>query len=257
MSRPWKRWVSLILFGAVLAVAFVNLGQWQLHRLEERRHRNATIVANQARPPADFSAVFGRPITEDDQWQRVTVRGTFDAAHQYQVRYRYDGGAPGFEVVTPLRATDGQTVLVDRGFIDVPSGHTIPDALPAPPAGEVNVVGFVRRSEVGKPAAIDPVNNQVRLVNAGAIGRTLPYPVVDGYVSLTESVPPQDGGFRPVALPELTEGPHLSYAVQWFLFTVIGVVGMVVLIRGDIRERRKARAAAAAERTRALEHQEA
>lgn len=245
MSRLWKRWVALILFGAVLAVAFVSLGRWQLNRLEEKRHRNAAIVANQARPPVDFSVVFGRTITEDDQWQRVTVRGTYDAAHQYQVRYRYDGGAPGFEVVTPLRSTGGSTVLVDRGFIDVPSGRTIPDTLPAPPSGEVSVVGFVRRSEVGKPAAINPVNNQVRLVNAGAIGRTLPYPVVDGYVSLTDSTPPQEGGFRPVALPELTEGPHLSYAVQWFLFTVIGVVGMGVLIRGDIRERRKARAAVA------------
>lgn len=245
MSRLWKRWVALLVFVAVLAVAFVNLGEWQLRRLDEKRQRNATVVANQAKPPAPLETVFTRPITDADQWQRVTVRGTYDAAHQFQVRYRYNDGNSGFEVVTPLRTTTGATVLVDRGFIGVPGGQTIPDVLPAPPGGEVSVLGHVRRDEVGKPAAVDPVNGQVRLVNAPAIARTLPYPVLDGYVSLTESTPAQQGGFVPLALPELTEGPHFWYAVQWFLFTVIGVVGLVVFIRGDLVERRRAREARA------------
>ncbi|WP_460765083.1 SURF1 family cytochrome oxidase biogenesis protein [Mariniluteicoccus flavus] len=248
MRSLWKRWVALLVFVIVLAVAFVNLGEWQLRRLDEKQQRNATIIANQARPPAPFEAVFGRPITDDDQWQRVTVEGTYDPAHQFQVRYRFNNRTPGFEVVTPLRVASGQTVLVDRGFIEVPRGQAIPDAAPPPPAGKVIVTGHVRRSEIGKPKAVDPVNNQVRLVNAPAIGKALPYPIVDGYLSLTESQPAQQGAFVPVALPELSEGPHFWYAVQWFLFTAIGLVGLVVFIRGDLVERRKLRAAAAARR---------
>lgn len=248
MRRIITRWVALLVFAAILAFAFVQLGEWQLRRLHEKQDRNAVIVANQAKPPVAAETVFTRQITDDDQWQRVTVRGTYDTEHQFQVRYRTNAGQSGFEVITPLRTTTGQNILVDRGFVPVGSGQSIPDQVPAPPSGEVTVTGHVRRSEVGKEKAIAPVNGQVRLVNAPAIGRTLPYPVADGFISLTESTPAQDGGLVPLALPELTEGPHLSYALQWFMFTVIGVVGVGILLRGDIKairaQRRERRSAA-------------
>ncbi|GAB3622081.1 SURF1 family protein [Mariniluteicoccus endophyticus] len=264
MRGLWKRWVALVVFMAVLGVVMINLGEWQLRRLDERRHRNATVVANQALPPASFAEVFGGPISDDQQWRRVTVTGAYDAQNQYQVRYRYNNGVQGYEVVTPLRTADGRAVLVDRGFVVVPSGSRIPDVLPAAPSGQVTVTGHVRRSEHGKRGAIDPNNFQVRLVNAPAIGRTLPYPVVDGYVSLTESSVPQEGGFEPLALPKLDEGPHFSYAMQWFLFTIVGIVGVIFFIRADIRERRKERvlraardAAEAVEPAKAVEPSEA
>jgi cytochrome oxidase assembly protein ShyY1 len=156
------------------------------------------------------------------------------------VRYRSNGDAEGYEIVTPLHTATG-TVLVDRGFIPRGHGAQIPSTAPAPPAGEVTLVGHVRRSERGRRAATTPVNNQMRLINSDAIAATLPYPISSGYIGLLTVQPEQQGGFQPIQLPELSEGPHFWYAVQWFMFTAVGVAGIVVFIRGDLRARREER----------------
>jgi cytochrome oxidase assembly protein ShyY1 len=236
----WLRWALLIIFVAVLGIVFVNLGEWQLDRLAQRRERNATTIANEQMPIRPYEQVFTRPIIDADQWQRVEARGTFDREDQFVVRYRSNGEADGYEVVTPLRTATG-TVLVDRGFIPLVRGAQIPSAAPAPPTGEVTVVGHVRRNERGRRAATTPVNNQMRLINSDAIAATLPYPVSPGYIGLLTVQPEQQGGFQPIKLPELSEGPHFWYAVQWFMFTAVGVAGIVVFIRGDLRARREDR----------------
>jgi cytochrome oxidase assembly protein ShyY1 len=102
----------------------------------------------------------------------------------------------------------------------------------------VTVVGHVRRNEQGPENAMTPIDGLVRLVNSDAVAQALPYPLMNGYVGLLEITPPDDSGLEPVAPPELTEGNHLSYAVQWFMFSAIAAVGLVVLIRSDIRARR-------------------
>ena len=236
----WLRWALLIIFVAVLGIVFVNLGEWQLDRLAQRRERNATTIANEQMPIRPYEQVFTRPIIDADQWQRVEARGTFDPDHQFVVRYRSNGEADGYEVVTPLHTATG-TVLVDRGFIPLVRGAQIPSAAPAPPTGEVTVVGHVRRNERGRRAATTPVNNQMRLINSDAIAATLPCPVSPGYIGLLTVQPEQQGGFQPIKLPELSEGPHFWYAVQWFMFTAVGVAGIVVFIRGDLRARREDR----------------
>ncbi|HEX3199410.1 MAG TPA: SURF1 family protein [Propionibacteriaceae bacterium] len=240
MRRLWLRWGLLIVFVAALGVVFVNLGEWQLDRLAQRRERNATTITNEQKPVRPYEQVFTRPIIDADQWQRVEARGTFDAEHQFVVRYRSNGNLDGYEVVTPLRTASG-VVLVDRGFIPLQRGTQIPSAAPAPPAGEVTVVGHVRRSEKGRRAATTPVGNQMRLINSDAIAATLPYPIKSGYIGLLTVQPEQVGGFQPIQLPDLSEGPHFWYAVQWFMFTAVGVAGIVVFIRGDLRARREER----------------
>lgn len=240
MRRFWLRWTLLILFVAVLGVVFVSMGEWQLDRLAQRRDRNATTIANESSPIRPYQDVFTHPITDADQWQRVEARGTFDADHQFVVRYRSNGDLDGYEVVTPLRTASG-VVLVDRGFIPVQRGTQIPSTAPAPPAGEVTVIGHVRRNEKGRRAATMPVDNQMRLISSDAIAATLPYPIKSGYIGLLTVQPEQVGGFQPIQLPDLSEGPHFWYAVQWFMFTVIGVAGIVVFIRADLRARREER----------------
>ena len=239
MRRLWLRWALLIVFVAILGAVFVNLGSWQLDRLAQRKARNSTTVTNESRPVRPFTDIFTREIRDADQWQRVEARGTFDAEHQFVLRYRRNGDAEGYEVVTPLRTAAG-VVLVDRGFVAVGRGVRIPDTAPAPPAGEVTIVGHVRRNEQGRRAAVTPVAGQMRLINSDAIGRTLDYPIMNGYIGLISSTPGQPGGFEPVRVPEISDGPHFWYAVQWFLFTVIAVAGIVVFIRGDLKDRRKA-----------------
>jgi cytochrome oxidase assembly protein ShyY1 len=239
VRRLWLRWTGLVVFVVVLGVVFVNLGQWQLDRLEQRRSRNEATLANETKPVRPLAEVFNREITDADQWQRVEARGTFDSEHQFVVRYRHNGGAEGYEVVTPLR-TDAGVVLVDRGFVEA-SARQIPEVAPPPPSGEVTVVGHVRRDEQGRQAATTPVDGQMRLINSEAIGAALGYPVLNGYVALLTVTPAQSGGFAPVELPEISEGPHFWYAVQWFLFTLFAVAGIVVFIRSDLRARREER----------------
>jgi cytochrome oxidase assembly protein ShyY1 len=244
VRRLWLRWALLIMFVAVLGVIFVNLGEWQLDRLAQRKERNATTIANEQKPVQPYEQVFTHPITDADQWRRVEARGTFDAEHQFVLRYRSNGDADGYEIVTPLRTATG-AVLVDRGFIRLERGARIPAVAPIPPTGEVTVVGHVRRDEKGRRAAITPVDNQMRLINSKAIAATLPYPITSGYIGLLTVQPEQQGGLQPIHLPDLSEGPHFWYAVQWFMFTAVAVAGIVVFIRSDLRARREEREGAA------------
>ncbi|GAB2481100.1 SURF1 family protein [Luteococcus sediminum] len=244
MRKLWLRWTALVLFVVLLAAAFIRLGEWQLHRLDWRREVNARIVAYQQQPVKPYQEVFGGEVRDDQQWQRVRVRGTFDAAHEIQAMYRNQADQAGSEAITPMRTEQGDWILVSRGFLPRSRGANEVAVLPPPPKGTVEVVGYVRRSENGKPNAITPVDAKVRLVNSEAISQTLPYRALDGYVGVISSTPPQGGGLEPMVPPELTEGPHLSYAMQWFTFTVIAVAGVGVLIRNDLRDKRRAEAKA-------------
>ena len=242
MRRLWVRWALLIVFVAALGVVFVNLGDWQLDRLDQRRARNATTVSNEQTPALPAGEIFDRPIGEPDQWRKATATGAFDAEHQFVIRYRNNGGEEGYQVVTPLR-TDFGALLVDRGFVALPRGVAIPQTAPSPPSGTVNVEGYVRRNEQGNAGAVQPENGQARLINSDALQTALPYPVANGYLSVLTVDPPQSGEFEPILRPEQNEGPHFWYAVQWFMFAGIGILGIVVFIRADLRDRRLAKAA--------------
>ena len=240
--RLWLRWAALAVVVVTLVIAMVNLGYWQLDRLEQRRERNDAVAGHESAPVKDWTQVFGPVITEADQWQRVRVSGTFDAGHQFVVRYRSNAGQSGYEVLTPLRTADGRYLLVNRGFGARPAGQDFPTTAPPPPSGEVTILGHVRRNEQGPEQATNPADGQVRLVNSAAIAAALPYPLLDGYLGVLEIEPAQEGGLVPVQPPELTEGNHLSYAVQWFMFSAIAGVGLVLLIRSDLKAQRGASA---------------
>ncbi len=237
--RMILRWVVLCVLIAVLAWVFVQLGEWQLRRLDERRHTNALVVAHSEEDPRPYEEVMDREMTDADEWHVVRVTGTY-TGETYQVRYRNQGGA-GTEVVSPMRASDGRVVLIDRGFIPRPQGQPDPDP-PAPPSGAVTVTGYVQRNEHGDDDATVPHEFKVRLINSDRIGESLGTELVNGYVAASDSSPADDDALEPMELPPLDEGPHLSYAWQWFAFSVIAVVGVVVLIRADVKEYRKLRA---------------
>ena len=231
---------------ALLVTVFGLLGQWQLHRLDQRRANNAIITSNSgvtARPADDVLAP-GREVGAKQEWQTVKARGSYDAKHQILVRYRPLEGEPGFNVLTPFRiagSPGGEAVLVNRGWIPSLRSTAAPTP-PAPADGEVTMIGRVRQSESVGNAGLG--NGQTRFIDVRAIAATLPYPVVGGYVELAREVPEPAGSGQPHLLPppELSEGPHLAYAFQWFLFAVIGVGGVGVLAydeahAGQLRDR--------------------
>lgn len=242
-NRLWLRWIAMGLLVACMAVAFVNLGRWQLDRLQQRRDNNGIVVAHENAPVVDWTTVFDHVLTDADQWQRVSVTGTFDPAHSFVVRYRSNAGATGWEIVTPLRTGAG-AVLVSRGFAARPADQDFPRVAPAPPSGEVTIVGYVRRNEQGGTDAMTPVGGAMRLINSDAVGPVIGYSLVNGYIGAITITPAAADGLGPVHPPELSEGSHFSYALQWFAFAGIAAFGLVVLIRSDLRDRRRATAEA-------------
>ncbi len=245
-TKPIWRWVRLAIFVLLVSILFVNLGQWQLRRLDERRDKNSVVAAHVDQPPVEYQTIFNRNITDADQWQRVIVRGTYDQSSQLEAVFRSNAGQTGSEVLTPFKTDRGEWIVIDRGFITRQAAN--PEVvLPDPPEGEMELVGYVRRNERGNENAITPHDGQLRLIDSDAIGAALGKKFLNGYVTVTESQPADSDQLSQVVPPPPDEGPHLSYAVQWFLFTAITVIGMFLLIRSDIKAMRKAKADAARE----------
>lgn len=238
MKRLVLRWVGLAVFLVILALVFVNLGEWQLARLDETKQQNQAVASNRDDPVVNHSEVMGAPITDVEQWQRVRLNGSYSGV-QYRAKYRNHDG-PGIEVLAIFETTSGDTVLVDRGFIPKQQGMPDTEILPDVPTGDVEVIGFLRRDERANNKAITPNEFQIRMIDSSAIGTSLGTDLLPGYVSLIESVPGNGDELRPIAPPPDSEGNHFSYALQWFAFGAIALIGIVVLIRSDLKDRQKA-----------------
>ena len=154
------------------------------------------------------------------EWRPVEASGRYLPDEELRVVNRSQGGRAGDNVVTPLLLDDGRVLLVARGFVPLDT-----DSPPAP-TGDVTIEGRLRRSEVRRTAALsDPDEGDLTVAQRVDIPRLadqLPGDVVPMYVELTDSDPPESGDLlEPIAEPSLDEGPHLSYAVQWFLFSAL------------------------------------
>ena len=238
MLRLVLRWVALAVFLILLSLLFVRLGEWQLARLEQTREQNRAVLQNRNQPVVEHSAAMGEPITEDEQWQRVSLVGSY-TGEQYQVRYRNHDG-PGIEVAAIFETTNGDAVVVDRGFIPKQQGQPDTEVLPPVPGPEVEIIAYLRRDERGKSNAITPRDFKVRLINSAALGESLGRDLLPGYVSVITSTPENGDALQPIVPTEDSEGNHFSYALQWFAFGGIALVGIIVLIRSDLNDRRKA-----------------
>ena len=149
-------------------------------------------------------------------------------------------GRAGDLVVTPLELDDGRILLVERGFVPLDTDSA------AAPSGDVEIVGRLRPSQERRRGQLsDPAEGDLTAVQRIDIDRLagqLPGPVVPMYVELVSSTPAETGPFpEPIEVPELDEGPHLSYAVQWFIFAVCVAVGWVLAVRHSLRSRTAAR----------------
>jgi cytochrome oxidase assembly protein ShyY1 len=231
------RWLAFTLVVLALAGVFVQLGRWQLHRLDDREHRNTVTRANLAAAPAPVTEALGpdRRVARDNEWRIVTATGTYDTAHQVVARYRNVKDRPGFEIVTPLLLPDGTAVLVDRGFVPRATNSSDLPAVPAAATGTVTVTGKLRHSEHGADSATHPVDGQVRLINAPAIAASTGLDLADGYMTVDEQVPAPGAGLSGFPLPELDSGPHFFYALQWFFFALLALGGLVYFAREDVR----------------------
>jgi cytochrome oxidase assembly protein ShyY1 len=240
LLRP--RWIAFTLLVVAAVVLMVNLGFWQLRRLDERQDFNATVRERASAAAVPVDEVLQLDSDPDDlDWTPVVAAGRYEADEQILIVNRAQDGMAGFNVVTPLRLDDGTAILVNRGFVP------LDEVPPAAPSDPVAVAGLLRESQQrGFGGATDPGEGDLGEAQRIDIERLAPQ--IDGdllpmWLSLETSDPAQ--GERPIPLPrpELTEGPHLSYAVQWFLFSAAAIVGWVLAVRHGARSRRAAASA--------------
>jgi cytochrome oxidase assembly protein ShyY1 len=232
MPGSRSRRLAVVVIAVVVAATCVNLGLWQLRRLDERRALNAEILHRRSASPLSIGDVAGSAAAEP--YRRATARGRYDVEHEVLVYGRSLDGEAGHHVVTPLLLPDGGAVLVVRGWVPF-AMQAAPVRAAAPPANEVRVGGFLAPDE-GDGSVAPDADGVVRLLDVRGIASSLPYDVFPLPLQLADQTPVQPGSLPiPVPLPALSEGPHLSYAIQWFSFAVVALVGAVILLRRDRR----------------------
>jgi cytochrome oxidase assembly protein ShyY1 len=228
------RWITAALAVVLLAVVCVELGRWQLHRLEERKARNEVTRSNLAAAPAPIDQILGPQGLIGDQhaWRTAVVTGRYDASKQIILKYRNIADRPGFEIVTPLVQADGKAVLVDRGFLPRQSSELMPLHVPAVPTGEVTVTGRLQRSERGGSTNGGvPDDGTARLINGPDFAKVLGLNLYDGYLTISRQQPANDASFLSFPGPEIDDGPHFFYALQWFFFALMALGGLVYFTR--------------------------
>lgn len=241
------RWIALLLFALVVAGVCIRLGIWQLDRLEQRRALNASVERGLAAEPVPVQELMPSEETLGDlAYRRVTATGTLDPEHEVLLFGRALDGRPGHHVLTPLVLEDGRVLVVDRGWVPYEL-DTPPVEEAAPPAGEVTVTGFLLPpvEDAGAASERSPDGRilAVTSLDVATVLEAVPAPPVPLAMQLQEVLPASATELpRVVPPPELSEGPHLSYAIQWFTFATIALVGYAVLVRREIRDRDRERA---------------
>ena len=233
-----RRWILFAIAVALLASLAYQLGQWQFHRLEDREGANQVIERNLSADPVPVSQVLapGRPVSSEHEWLRIIATGSYAENQTVVVRYQTRNGQPGVDVVTPLLTDPGTALLVNRGWFPTDNVGTTNPNVPPPPSGEVTVVGWVRADGTGSSAQVE--DRSTRAVSSAKIAATLPFELYGGFVELESESPAPPRPLERAEPPDLGEGPHFFYGLQWWFFAALALFGFGYLAWD---ERRKAR----------------
>lgn len=220
----WKRRDLIAAAGAlVIGAVCARLGVWQLARLDQRRARNADIEAAMRAEPVPLRSLAHPPA----RLTRVTIAGSPDYRHEIALTARTRKGSPGVNIVTPLRIAGTDTaVLVNRGWVYSPDAAQV-DFARWREADSLSFSGYV--DTLATSGAVPALAGlRMHVLDRTRIAAELPYPIASHYViALTESATPSQTTPVRIPLPALDEGPHRSYAIQWFSFAVIAIVGTI------------------------------
>lgn len=223
LLRP--RWLIGHLLIIVMSVVMLNLASWQHDRLDERKAENKVAKAGLAAPAVDVDSV----AVNAAEYSRVRVTGTWDPAHTVYRRYAIVDGQQGLEVLEPLRV-EGGSIYVNLGFIPVEKAK---QPLPEFATQQlVTIEGLVRdpsttKEFVGPVDASPSVPTITEVDTAKLKDLSGGIDVAAKWIQLTSPETPD--GPIPLASPDLSEGPHFSYMLQWIAFTITIIVGWCVL----------------------------
>lgn len=234
MSRLLQspRWLLGHVLVVAVCVLFVNLGFWQLRRLDDRRLENVVMASRLVADPMPIEELIVGAGTDLDslEFRNATATGEFEPSEEVLVRSQVRDGTAGWHVITPLVLSNGSAVLVNRGWVPLEM-----DAVPvpaAPPAGQVTISGWLRLTRIRQSGgATEPEGRltQIVRVDIGRLQQQMPFELIPVYILADETdISLPMAVVRPVTNDE---GPHLLYAIEWFSFTLISAVGYFFLLR--------------------------
>lgn len=229
------KWLLGHVLVATMLVLFIAAGFWQLSRLAEVRADGAEFSAQTAREQIALPDALAAGL---EPYTAVRAHGRYLADAQVLSTPQSQAGRPGHYVLTPLETEVG-ILLVERGWVPF-DRDGVDERLTAPPAGTVEVAGMLMPPQAGPAGDGAFVGGR----DPAAVAERTGLPLLELHVQLDE---PDAAGLLASPPPEFDEGNHLSYAVQWFLFTVVVAVGYPVLIWRTAKERRDGEGAGSAE----------
>ena len=225
----FRKWI-LTVVAIGFAITCISLGFWQIARLHARQRANELLSSRRFAPVVELDAL--PADTGAAHFRRVHIKGIYDNPQEIIYTLRGRNGSPGVNILTPvLRGNRDTAVLVNRGWVYSADGISI-DTQPWREADAVDGYGFVETFPTKGP--FQPVNpsrpRSFRRLNRAELAKVFPYPIANYYIVLTDSATSPSAPPRVEQTP-LDEGPHRAYAVQWFSFAAISIIGLVIFLR--------------------------
>ena len=235
------RWGVYLAVAIAFAVACAFLAQWQFDRNESRTAQIALVEANYDRAPVALDELIGDDGALDpaDEWRQVSLRGHYVIEDRLLVRNRPHGGTRAYEVVVPFETEGGRVLIVNRGWV-APGEGDEPDAVAEPVAGTIDIVVRLRPGEPLPQSGRGAPEGQVPTIHLPSIAEVAgAATLTEVYGQLVSEDPAAGTALGDYAKPTEDPGPHLSYAIQWILFALMGFVFIAYVIRTEVTRRRE------------------
>ncbi|MBW4041650.1 MAG: SURF1 family protein [Acidobacteria bacterium] len=235
------RWYRYLALAVAFAIGCGLLSWWQFSRRAETAAANALISHNASAAPVPLTDLLTSTTAWRStlQWRTVRVQGTYLAQDQLLVRNRVDpNGDPGFEVLTPLRLADGSVFVLDRGWVPVGTKQDRPDSVPAAPSGTVTVLARLQSDE-GPLAGRTAPSGEIPSIDLQQVAKDVRATTYTGAYGQVRSESPAPASTPQRIEPQaastgVDEGTHLSYAIQWIVFALLGFGALGWSIRRDL-----------------------
>jgi cytochrome oxidase assembly protein ShyY1 len=225
LTKP--RWIALTAFLLIMTYLFIRLSDWQFDRYNQRIENNEITTNALSSEPIELTDLSQLSVFTD--WQKVSIKGEFVNSDAKLLRRQYLESSLGFWVITPLKLDNDQVILVNRGWIPIAESSTSQQEIPPSPQGDVIIIGYVQTLKDTRREPEDLPLNQINYLNSTNFSSQ---PLSTNYLQLA-STTPMDNQVAIIPLPELSNGPHFSYAIQWILFALMLPIGWYVLLKNE------------------------
>ena len=226
VREPFAYFKSLV--ALTLIILCLIAAQWQYQRGVDRHARNAIIEKHIALAPTSLDSVKDSPLAAE--WQSVTTQGVFDPTKQILLKNRYSEGFYGFEVLTLFTTPNNDRFWVDRGWVKAGAAATIAPTIAPPPTTPVSITGRLRLDSSlprGSFFAL-PADGSGLISKLDAQSQL---DTEDYYIDLLSGSESSLTPAVPAQLPELSDGPHMAYALQWLFFGGLVIYGRILIRR--------------------------